>query len=82
MNEVTYHPDVLKGIRDERGLTQSEVEDKCGVSQSILSKCERGLMVPSIEVLANLSIAYGVRAADLMARCFDLPSFEAQKDVA
>lgn len=49
----------LKGCRTARGLTQEQVRDASGVSQSDLSKLERGEMLSSTKI-PQLAKAYAV----------------------
>ena len=41
--------------RKELGLKQSEVEEKADLSQKYLSNIERGISIPSLEVLMRLA---------------------------
>ena len=45
----------VRKLREERGLTQSELGDAIGVRQSTVSEIERGGNQPSILVLRKLS---------------------------
>lgn len=47
-------------IRDSRGLTDSEVAEKCGVSQSIFSRWKSGKSSPSRKTRFKISQALGV----------------------
>lgn len=70
MKEPRYHPERLKAIRDECGLTQGEVASKGGIDQSFLSKCERGLAVPTLQMVASIAPVYNMRVAEVIDRCF------------
>ncbi|MBQ8448669.1 MAG: helix-turn-helix transcriptional regulator [Clostridia bacterium] len=50
--------DKLKKLRTERGLTQEETAEKLGVSSQTVSKWERGLRAPDIELLPKIAILY------------------------
>lgn len=47
-------------IRDSRGLTDSEVAEKCGVSQSIFSRWKAGKSSPSKKTRFKISQALGI----------------------
>ncbi|MCG7354455.1 MAG: helix-turn-helix transcriptional regulator [Roseomonas mucosa] len=53
-------------IRRERGLTQEQVEDRCGLSQQYLSGLERGLRNPTVVTLFEIAQALGVNPVDLI----------------
>lgn len=43
--------------RHELGLKQSEVEEKAGIGYKYLSNIERGISIPSIEVIMKIALA-------------------------
>lgn len=53
-------PVKLKQARSERGLTQGQLAKKTGVDIQRLSKYERGVLVPTTEVIVKISDALGV----------------------
>ncbi|AWV20088.1 Transcriptional regulator, Xre family (plasmid) [Roseomonas mucosa] len=53
-------------IRRERGLTQEQVEERCGLSQQYLSGLERGLRNPTVVTLFEIAQALGVTPVDLI----------------
>ncbi|MBS5905378.1 MAG: helix-turn-helix transcriptional regulator [Acetobacteraceae bacterium] len=53
-------------IRRERGLTQEQVEERCGLSQQYLSGLERGLRNPTVVTLFEIAQALGVNPVDLI----------------
>lgn len=50
----------IKSIREELGLTQSQVSAETGIDQSRISKYERGALEPDIERLGILANYYQV----------------------
>jgi transcriptional regulator with XRE-family HTH domain len=58
-------------LRKERGLTQHQVAEALGVSEQAVSKWERGLGCPDIELLHALAGFFGVRAERLLAGDLD-----------
>ena len=57
--------DKIRRLRMQRGLTQSELADRCELSKSFISLLERDLTSPSLDTLADLLETLGS----------DLPSF-------
>lgn len=55
----------LKEMRKNKGLTQKELADKIGVSESYICQIESGKMV-SIKKLDKLAEALGCQAKDLL----------------
>ena len=53
-------------LRQERDLTQEEVEARSGFSQQYLSKLERGKRNPTIITLYELAQALGVSHVELV----------------
>lgn len=52
--------EVLKTLRKGRGMTQSELGSKIGLSKAVISKYETGLGYPSFDVLIRISQFFGV----------------------
>jgi transcriptional regulator with XRE-family HTH domain len=50
----------LRALRKARGLTLTAAASGCGISPSMLSQAERGLVVPSLNTLYALAQVYGV----------------------
>ena len=57
----------LNRLRSERGLTLSELSDKAGVSQGMLSRIENGQVSPSLATLSALALSLGVPVMALLA---------------
>lgn len=55
----------LRRLRRRRGLTLAAVASQAGMSESFLSQLERGRTGASLDSLARLTQALGVRVADL-----------------
>jgi transcriptional regulator with XRE-family HTH domain len=61
--DVSKFPDLpakLKQARSQKGLTQGQLSKKTGVDIQRLSKYERGVLVPTTEVIVKISEALGV----------------------
>jgi transcriptional regulator with XRE-family HTH domain len=53
-------------IRKERGLTQEELAERCGLSQQYLSDLERGKRNPTIVTIYEIAQALGVSHLGLL----------------
>jgi len=54
-------------LRQEKGLTQEEVEARSGISQQYISSLERGKRNPTMITLYMLAQALGVSHVELVA---------------
>lgn len=57
----------VRELRHERGLTQSDVAERAGVSVKYVSQIERGSRNPTVGVLIQLSRALDVTPERLVA---------------
>ena len=58
---------MLKALRERKGLTQVELAEKAGVTQSYLARLEAGEREnPSLDVLKRLAEALGVPLSKLL----------------
>ena len=56
----------IKKLRLERGLTQKQVADSCGMADSAIRKYESGKVTPKYEMLQRIAAALGVEWTDLV----------------
>lgn len=56
----------IRAVRKERGVSQRELARALGVSQSTLSRIERGERRVSVDRLVAIARALGVRPSDMM----------------
>src|SRR3954454_12788955 len=56
----------LRRLREQRGVTLSEVAERTGISKSTLSRLENGQRRPSLELLLPLAQTYRVPLDDLV----------------
>lgn len=59
----------IRHIRLEKGLSQAQLAEEIGVSQSMLCQLERGTKVPTLPLSMEIAAALGVEIADLLAEC-------------
>jgi len=57
----------LRAVRRQRRLTLQELAERSGVSKSMLSQIERGLVNPTLSVLWHLTSALGIEIGDLLS---------------
>ncbi len=57
----------LRSVRRQRRLTLEELAKRSGVSKSMLSQIERGLVNPTLSVLWHLTSALGIEIGDLLS---------------
>ena len=58
--------DAIAQARAEKGLTQSELAERAGTSQSAISQIEKGERTPSFATATQIAAALGVSMADLL----------------
>lgn len=66
----------IKRIRKEKNLTQKQLGEKCGMSESTLRQYEIGYRNPKLETIARIAAALEVNVFELM----DKKDFIAQKN--
>ncbi len=57
----------IKRIRKEKGLTQKELAQKCGILYQTLGKYERGLLNPKIDTIKKIANALEVEGLELIS---------------
>ena len=56
----------LKGVRQKKSLTQSDVADKAGISTNYYARIERAEVTPSVEILERVVKALGVKSSEIL----------------
>lgn len=56
----------IKAIRKERGLTQKQFGDLCGIHEVQIRKYERGEVTPKMENIKKIADGLGVHPSDLI----------------
>lgn len=57
--------DVLKDARSQAGLLQDQVATAAGIDQATISKWERGIAAPDLDVVLRIEKVYGLRPGAL-----------------
>lgn len=65
---------MVAALRKERGMTQSELAEKMGVTDKAVSKWERDLSFPDIATLPRLAEIFNVTVDELMQAKTNAPS--------
>lgn len=68
--------------RKELGLKQSEVEERAKIGYKYLSNIERGISVPSLEVILRLSIALDTTPDEFLLGAADVSNEDGWKSAA
>lgn len=55
----------LRNLRRARTLSQEQLATILGISQQTLSKYEKGVLVPDVDMQARIAAIFGVSAKDL-----------------
>lgn len=55
----------IKAIREVSGLTQEELAEKCDVSWRTISNLERGIVMPSLQLICKLSKQFNISIDEL-----------------
>jgi transcriptional regulator with XRE-family HTH domain len=59
-------PDRLKSIRNEKGWSQGQLAKKLGIDPQTVSKYERGVIFPTVNMMINLAKAFEITLDDLV----------------
>lgn len=57
--------ETIKHIRKEKKIKQGDLAEKSGISQTYLSQIEKGVKVPTVDILEKISNAIGMPFAVL-----------------
>lgn len=57
---------LIAELRHEKGLTQTELGEKIGVTNKTISRWENGNYMPDISVITTLCLALGISANELL----------------
>lgn len=62
----------LKGLRKEKGITQSELAKEMGVTFQAVSRWEKADSIPDLDTLSNLADYYKVSIDDILQRKMEI----------
>jgi transcriptional regulator with XRE-family HTH domain len=60
--------DALRGLREERGLSQEAAALACGIDRSYFGKLERAEKVPTLTTIWKIADAFDTQPSALLAR--------------
>lgn len=58
----------MRRLREEQGMSTVEVAEKTGRTNGFISKIERGLQEPGVQLLAMMAGIYGVTVDELLIK--------------
>ena len=61
----------LKKIIYTRGMSQSDIADKCGITQAMLSRYIHGTSMPGVDKIHALASILGCRAIDIIGESYE-----------
>jgi transcriptional regulator with XRE-family HTH domain len=56
----------LRWFRHAKGLGQEELANEAGINRTYISKLEKGVSYPGLEIIGKLAAVLGVEAAELI----------------
>ena len=72
--------ETLKRIRKEKGMTQEELAIKVHVARQTVSKWEKGLSIPDVDLLQRIAEALDVEVSELLGA--QVPKEENRNEIA
>ncbi|MBR2810304.1 MAG: helix-turn-helix domain-containing protein [Solobacterium sp.] len=57
---------LLKELRKEKGMTQAQLAEKCGVSDRSVSRWENGVTMPDFDIMIELAKLYDVQIEEIL----------------
>jgi len=64
--EAEKFGDIVRTLREERGLTQDQLAEHAGVSATYIGFIERGDNVPTLTIILQIASALKIRPSDLI----------------
>ena len=61
----------LKKVLNTRSMTQSEIAEKCGITEAMLSRYIHGTSMPGVEKVYTLAAVLGCRITDLLGDSYE-----------
>ncbi|SMC27762.1 Helix-turn-helix [Andreprevotia lacus DSM 23236] len=69
MKRYDHFGRIVRHAREARAWSQEALAEHADLNRSYLGEIERGDVVPSLNTMAKLSHALGVKLSELVARC-------------
>ena len=66
----------LRTVREQRGLSQAQIEQRTGLLQSYISRVENGHTIPAVETLEKLPAPLKFRSTDSSTTAMNHPRFQ------
>lgn len=61
----------IKKMVQTRGMSQSDIAERCGITQAMLSRYIHGTSMPSIYIVNTLASVLGCRAIDIIGESYE-----------
>lgn len=72
----------IKKARLEKGMTQKEVAEKCGINDANIRKYESGRQNPKLETIDKIAAAIGVNRSDILYDSYENnPKSKEEKEI-
>lgn len=68
MEETNITSEILRRLREQKGVSQEVVSEACKISRVALARYENGSRFPKAEIVANLAQYYGVTSDYILGR--------------
>jgi len=70
MHPICFSPARLRARRDQRGLTRSELAERCGLSVAAIKDYESGRHTPGADALGRLAAQLACQVDDFFVRTY------------
>ena len=61
----------VRELRNQRGWSQEEFAERCGVDRTYISGIERGVRNPTLIVINEISLGFGINMSELFEKVND-----------
>jgi transcriptional regulator with XRE-family HTH domain len=65
---VTRFPEVLRELRQARGISQEELAERAGLHRTYISQIERGIKIPTLRSLEQIAVALNTSVSTIVKR--------------
>ena len=60
----------IRAERNRKNLSQADLADKIGVSESTISLIERSIQTPSVFIVSDIAVVLGININDLLKNIY------------